>query len=114
MHGADAARTAEEVSRLLFGKGDPAALSASALDALSREVPFREVEPSVTVIDALVDLKLAASKSAARRLIEQGGVTVNSRRASSASEALGEPLVGGSFLVTKGARDFGLVRLTSR
>jgi tyrosyl-tRNA synthetase len=114
VHGADAARTAEEVSRLLFGKGDPAALSASALDALSREVPFREVESSVTVIDALVDLKLAASKSAARRLIEQGGVAINSRRASSPTEGLGEPLLGGYFLVKKGARDFGLVRLISR
>jgi len=114
VHGAEAARTAEEVSRLLFGKGDATALSPAALDALSREVPFREVEPSVTVVDALLELRLAASKSAARRLIEQGGVTVNSRRASSATESLGEPLAGGYFLVKKGARDFGLVRQISR
>ena len=114
VHGAEAATTAEEVSRLLFGKGDATALSPAALDALSREVPFREVEPSVTVVDALVDLKLAASKGAARRLIDQGGVSVNSRRASSPTEALGEPLAGGYFLVKKGARDFGLVRLISR
>jgi tyrosyl-tRNA synthetase len=111
VHGEEAARTAEEVSRLLFGKGDPSSLSPSALDALSHEVPFKEIEPSLTVIDALVDLKLAASKSAARRLIEQGGVSVNSRRAASPTEALGEPLGGGYFLVKKGARDFGLLRL---
>jgi tyrosyl-tRNA synthetase len=111
VHGAEAAGTAEEVSRLLFGKGDPSALSLSALDALSREVPFQEAAPSATVIDALIELKLAASKSAARRLIEQGGVSVNSRRTSSPTESLGEPLVGGYFLIKKGARDFGLVRL---
>ncbi len=114
VHGKEAARTAEEVSRLLFGKGDPSSLSPSALDALSREVPFKEVEPSLTVTDALVELKLAASKSAARRLIEQGGVSVNSRRVSSQTEALGEPLAGVYFLVKKGARDFGLVRLIGR
>jgi tyrosyl-tRNA synthetase len=111
VHGAEAARVAEEVSRLIFGKGDPASLSPAALAALSRELPFAEMSPAVTVVDVLVQLKLAASKGAARRLIEQGGVTINSRRAANAADALGEPLAGNYYLVRKGARDFGLVRL---
>jgi len=110
VHGPEAARVAEDVSRLIFGKGDPASLSPAALAALSREVPFVEMPRDTTLADALVVLKLAASKSAARRLIEQGGVSVNARRATSAADSLGEPLTGGYYLIKKGARDFGLIR----
>jgi tyrosyl-tRNA synthetase len=113
VHGADVAQVAEDVSRLLFGKGDPASLSAEALVALSREVPFAEEADAPTLVDALVQLKLAASKSAARRLIEQGGVSVNGRRIAAATDSLGEPLAGKYYLIKKGARDFGLLRITS-
>jgi tyrosyl-tRNA synthetase len=110
VHGPEAAGVAEDVSRLIFGKGDPASLSPAALAALSREVPFVEMPRDTALVDALVVLKLAASKSAARRLIEQGGVSVNARRATSAADSLGEPLTGGYYLIKKGARDFGLIR----
>jgi tyrosyl-tRNA synthetase len=110
VHGPEAARVAEDVSRLIFGKGDPASLSPAALAALSREVPFVEMPRDTALADALVVLKLAASKSAARRLIEQGGVSVNARRAANAADSLGEPLTGGYYLIKKGARDFGLIR----
>lgn len=111
VHGAELARVAEDVSRLLFGKGDPASLSFEALDALSREVPFAETKDTPSVVDALVELKLATSKSAARRLVEQGGVAVNGRRIASATDSLGEPLVGSYYLLKKGGRDFGLLRV---
>jgi tyrosyl-tRNA synthetase len=114
VHGADAARVAEDVSRLLFQKGDPRSMSSAGLDALSREVPFAEMSGDVTAVDALVELKLAASKSAARRLIEQGGVAVNGDRVSSATDPMGEPLAGGYYLIKKGARDFGLVKFAPR
>ena len=110
VHGADAASVAEDVSRLLFGKGDPRSLSPAGLVALSREVPFAQMSGDVSVIDALAQLKLAASKSAARRLIEQGGVAVNGQRVASATDPMGEALPGGYYLIKKGARDHGLVR----
>ena len=110
VHGAEAASIAEDVSRALFGKGDPQSLSPAGLAALAREVPFAQMSGDVSVIDALVELKLASSKSAARRLIEQGGVAVNGQRAGSATDPMGEPLPGGYYLIKKGARDHGLVR----
>lgn len=113
VHGAEVARVAEDVSRLLFGKGDPASLSPEALDALSREVPFTETSDTPPVVDALVQLGLAASKSAARRLVEQGGVAINGRRIGTATDSLGEPLGGGYYLLKKGGRDFGLLRVAS-
>jgi tyrosyl-tRNA synthetase len=114
VHGADPARIAEDVSKLLFAKGDPASLSDKALDALSREVPFAEVAGFDNVIDGLVELKLVASKGAARRLIEQGGVSVNGRRVASVGEAPGEPLREAYYLLKKGARDYGLIKSVAR
>jgi tyrosyl-tRNA synthetase len=113
VHGEEPARIAEEVSRLLFAKGDPASLSAQALAALSREVPFAEVANLDNVVDALVALGLVASKGAARRLVEQGGASVNGRRIGSTTDSLGEPLADGYYLVRKGAKDYGLVKVLS-
>jgi tyrosyl-tRNA synthetase len=94
VHGSEAAKIAEEVSGLLFAKGDPASLSNDALDALSNEVPFAELPELTSAVDALVALGLAASKGAARRLVEQGGASINGRRVS-VSDPVGEPLSGG-------------------
>ncbi len=110
VHGAEAARVAEEVSRVLFGKADPTKLSESVLRALSEEVPFAESRDTPGLLDALVTLKLAASKSAARRLVEQGGVYLNGQRASSDTDlAAAKPLAGRYHLLRKGTRDYGLL-----
>jgi tyrosyl-tRNA synthetase len=121
VHGADAARTATEVSALLFGKGEASELSAGALRALAAEVPFVELEGgaaegeggSLDVLELFVATKLAASKGAARRLLEQGGLNVNGKRlgASDRTIAREELLPGGHLLLRKGAREYALVRV---
>jgi len=111
VHGDDAARVAEEVSRVLFGKADPTSLTEPVLRALSEEVPFAESSETPSLLDALVTLKLAASKSAARRLVEQGGVYVNGQRAAVETDLSStKPLAGKYHLLRKGARDYGLIR----
>ena len=111
VHDADAARVAEEVSRVLFGKADPSTLTEPVLRALSDEVPFAEMNETPGLLDALVTLKLAASKGAARRVVEQGGVYLNGQRAAvSTTLAETQPLAGGYHLLRKGARDYGLIR----
>ena len=111
VHGEEAARVAEEVSGVLFGKTDPTSLAEPVLRAMSEEVPFAEARETPGLLDALVTLKLAASKSAARRLVEQGGVTLNGERAAADTDlASTKPLAGGYHLLRKGARDYGLIR----
>jgi tyrosyl-tRNA synthetase len=111
VHGDDAARVAEEVSRVLFGKAEPTSLTEPVLRALSEEVPFAEAPEAPALLDALVTLKLAASKSAARRLVEQGGVYLNGQRVNAEADlATTKPLPGGYHLLRKGARDYGLIR----
>ncbi|MBC7844602.1 MAG: tyrosine--tRNA ligase [Gemmatimonadaceae bacterium] len=117
IHGAEAAQTAAEMSTLLFAKGDPGALSASALAALAREVPSASVERT-EVFDTLtlfVTAGLTASKGEARRLLQQGGLSVNGAKLSAddASLAAERLLRGQYFLLRKGARDYALISVAS-
>jgi tyrosyl-tRNA synthetase len=119
VHGADAARVAQEVSRLLFAKGDPRALSGDALAALAGEVPFAEApEPgegigALDVAELFVTAGLVKSKGEARRLLDQGGLTVSGRKLSAAERTVTREdlLAGGHLLLRKGARDYALVKV---
>ncbi|HEX6315600.1 MAG TPA: tyrosine--tRNA ligase [Gemmatimonadaceae bacterium] len=120
VHGEEAAKLARDVSRLLFDrKADPRALGAAALGVLRDEIPFRRMSPGpdgqVSVLDMLVETGLVKSKGEARRQLQQGAVSVNGRRlgAEEQSVSLGEALAGAFFLIRKGARDIGLVEVSS-
>lgn len=118
VHGEDAARVAREVSALLFEKADAATLSDGALHALRAEIPFAMyapiAEPSIDLVDVftcLVQLKLASSRGNAKKLVEQGGVSVNGSKVTipSAYYPKDSLLRGRYMLIKKGARDFGLI-----
>jgi len=112
VHGEEAARVAEEVSGILFGKSDLTGLSEKVLRALSREVPFVEANVTPTILDALVLLKLAASKGAGRRLLQQGGIYLNGNRIADNEDLTTTAMLpGGHYLLRKGARDYGLLRV---
>ncbi|MBI3972229.1 MAG: tyrosine--tRNA ligase [Chloroflexi bacterium] len=82
VHGENEARRARAASRALFGGA-----TADDLDALAESgaVPTVELdaalfERGISAVDLLVATGLAASKAAARRLIEQGGAYLNGER----------------------------------
>jgi len=70
-HGTDAARAAESAAAALFGSG-----------ANSENVPSFELEMKspMQVLDFLCAVKLFDSKSEARRMVEQGGIQINSEK----------------------------------
>ncbi len=122
VHGAEAARVAQEVSALLFEKADPHALSEGALAALRLEIPFATyaaaadgpaLSDGIDVYECLTALGVAASRGAAKRLLEQGGVSINGTKLSAADRLIGADrlLRGRHLLVKKGAREFGLVQV---
>ena len=127
VHGPEAARVAAEVSGVLFGGTDPGSLSLQALEALRAEIPFVDtsqpaggdgaMQPDesgrVDALELFAVAKLAPSKGAARRLLEQGGLNVNGRRLTVAERWVerDDRLAGGYLLLRKGARDYGLVRI---
>jgi tyrosyl-tRNA synthetase len=119
VHGRDALKAAEEVSQLLFGKGDPRSLSREALGQLEQEIPTFELTKGAPdnfdVIEAVSAGKdaLFKSKSEARRALEQGGLYISGERVAPDRAALppGLLLHGRYLLVRKGARSYGLVRV---
>src|SRR5690606_23313450 len=94
VHGQTQARVSQEISALLFGGRDPAALSTDALVALRNEIPFAEIVNNVGLDEAetvapdvaadihslLVASGLCASRGEAKKLLKQGGVYVNGMR----------------------------------
>ncbi|MEX0908448.1 MAG: tyrosine--tRNA ligase, partial [Gemmatimonadaceae bacterium] len=114
VHGVEAARIAEEVSSVLFGKRDATELSLPVIEALSREIPFSEIAASDagSLADLVARSGLAPSKGAARRLLDQGGVYVNGARATVDLDLSSvTPLPGNHLLLRKGGRQYALLRL---
>ena len=65
-----------------------------------------------TLVDAVIAAGLATSKGEARRLIDQGGISVNGSPATDATAAITTfaPLADGSLLIRKGRREHRILR----
>lgn len=116
VHGADAARVAEEVSGILFGRGEPTSFSADVLDALAAEVPSASASrgEAPSALDLFVRAGLTKSKGETRRLAEQGGAYVNGARIDATTQTASlAPLAGGYLLLRKGARSYAVVRISA-
>jgi tyrosyl-tRNA synthetase len=90
VHGRAVADEAQAAARAAFGGGtggDQSALPTVALTAA-------RLQAGLKLVDLLAESGLAASKSAARRLIEQGGVRVGDRKITSVEDVLGAGEVG--------------------
>ena len=73
-HGEAAARAAEQAAQAMFGGDGDAATMPQTVVAQNR------LDTGVLAVDLLVETGLAASKGAARRLIQQGGASLNGMR----------------------------------
>jgi tyrosyl-tRNA synthetase len=118
VHGQEAARAAQEVSALLFERADPASLSDAALTALRSEIRFADYAPvaqpamdEVDVLHALQLLGIADSRGAAKRLLEQGGISVNGEKLAQPTVHHDRLLRGRYLLIRKGQREFGLLHV---
>jgi tyrosyl-tRNA synthetase len=124
VHGKAALEAAEQVSTFFFGGLDPRELTDEAFGILRAEAPYAEVESSAIASDAdaaqfdafklLTASGLAASNGAAKRLLEQGGVSVNKRKIGAAERVVDRAdalLRGGHIVVGKGKRDFAVLKV---
>jgi tyrosyl-tRNA synthetase len=120
VHGAEDVTRAEHASRVLFGE-DIATLSADQVlavfgDVSSSTVPEASFDgDGLALVDLLADsqVKLAPSKSEARRLVTSGGVYVNNRRIVDPQARLtrDQAIDGRLFVLRKGQKQNHLVRL---
>lgn len=82
VHGAENTAAVELASRALFGRGDLDELDPATLGAALREAGVVEVHAGEqpTIVDLLVSSGLCESKGAARRVLKEGGASVNNRK----------------------------------
>jgi tyrosyl-tRNA synthetase len=112
IHGNDMAGVAGEVSRVVFDKRrNPATIANAVYDALMTWIPSAAY-PGAHELDVLALLEDAfkLSRSAGRKLVQQGAVSVNGEKLP--PDALTVPrdkaVRGRWFLVRKGGRDIAL------
>jgi tyrosyl-tRNA synthetase len=109
VHGDEAAAVAQRAAQAAFGAGS----------GDSDEVPTFVVSPAemaagYKIVDLLAAAGLAASKSAARRLVAQGGVRVGERKVDSVDDVLGANDVSeaGSVLLHAGKKHLRRIRIS--
>jgi tyrosyl-tRNA synthetase len=108
---------ATEATRLCHGETAAAEAAATAARAFSggaaEGLPTFTLEhEAISVVDVIVALGMAASKSEARRLIEQGGVKLNDRPvpAPTVHVTVADLESGGTARISVGKKRHGLIR----
>jgi len=116
VHGAPATAAVQAASEALFGKGDPAALDARTLHDATAELPGGEVAPGDSIVDALVATGLVDSRNAARRVIGDGGASVNNVKVSDPEAVLTDAdfLHGQVALVRRGRKSLAAARRSAQ
>jgi tyrosyl-tRNA synthetase len=107
VHGAAAAGEADHAASSAFG-------GAGASDASVPTYEVTEPDGAIKVVDLLAAAGLAASKSAARRLVEQGGVRVGDRKVASIDEVVRATDVGDGTLLHAGKKNIRRIVFAQR
>ena len=115
LHGADATKVVAEASRIVFDKKvDAASISDDVFATLAREIPSARVPAGagLSVLDVL-EQAFAQSRSAGRKLLQQGAVTVNGAKlgADDVTVPASQAVRGRWYVVRKGGRDVAVAEL---
>jgi tyrosyl-tRNA synthetase len=101
VHGEEEANKAQAAAKALFGAG------AVSADMPSTEIAEADFGEGMTIVDIMVKCKLTSSKGEARRLVDQGGVTVNDVKVESPMQIFtAEDVKKGDFVIKKGKKTF--------
>lgn len=102
VHGVEEAKKAQEAAKALFVSGGVAG------SVPTYTYPKETLDAGVDIVSILVDTKLAPTRSEARRLVKQGGVTVNDVKVPSFDSVYGSKDFNDSeaFMVKKGKKGF--------
>ena len=110
-------KLAYELTKLVHGEEEAekclkAAKQIFAGSGISENMPTTKLEASdfsggsILIIDLLVKSGLAPSKSEAKRLIKDGGITVADKKAASFDEALVREAFDGGLIIKKGKKTY--------
>jgi tyrosyl-tRNA synthetase len=116
VHSPDIAVRVEEAARALFGQGDLATLDEATLASALAELPRTRIESGdeiPTWVDLLAATGVVDSKSAARRIVKEGGAYLNNEKVVGEDFQLQRTdfLCGKYAVLRKGKRDLAAVEL---
>ena len=101
VHGKEEADKAKATAAALFsGEGDDSNMPTTVLTA------DMVGEDGIGIIDLLVACKLASSRGEARRLVEQGGISVNGEKVANVNHKVSAALISESVKIKKGKKVF--------
>jgi tyrosyl-tRNA synthetase len=118
IHGTEMAGQVEDAARALFGQGEISDLALNTLDSALAQLPKTQVkkgEPFPSWVDLLAATGVVDSKSAARRIVKEGGAYLNNKKVESEdfTPSKDDLLHGKYLLLRKGKRDLAAVEVIS-
>lgn len=116
IHGAGMTQKVEAAAKALFGQGEISELDLPTLDAALGQLPRTTVkkgDPFPSWIELLVATGVVDSKSAARRILKEGGAYLNNKRVENEdfTPTKSDLLQGKYLLLRKGKRDLAAVEI---
>ena len=116
VHSPAERQAATDAAAALFGRAELASLPEATVAAVCEELGAHRLDVGTelpTVVDLLAASGVVASKSAARRAIEEGGAYLNNEKVTNPdARVLGDQLLHGRYVVTRrGKRTVGAVEL---
>ena len=116
IHGQQMAKSVEEAAKALFGQGEIADLDLKTLDSALSQLPkttIKKGDPYPSWVDLLAATGVVDSKSAARRIVKEGGGYLNNKKVESEdfTPSKNDLLHGKYLLLRKGKRDLAAVEI---
>ncbi|HOQ00013.1 MAG TPA: tyrosine--tRNA ligase [Acetivibrio clariflavus] len=106
IHGEEEAIKAQSAAEALFGKG------VSSENMPTTEISFEEIGSGINVIDILLKAKLIPSKTEGRRLIEQGGISINDEKIAKIDHVVKEEdFKNDEIIIRKGKKVYHRVKI---
>ena len=117
LHGADQAQKVEVAAKALFGQGEIRDLDIETLKSALAELPKASINKAAEIpswVDLVTSSGVVESKSAARRVIKEGGAYLNNEKITGEDfTPKSSDLLHGQFLLLrKGKRDLVAVEIT--
>jgi len=118
IHGESTTQKVENAAKALFGQAEIRELDLDTLQSALTELPratIKKGEPFPTWVDLISSSGVVESKSAARRVVKEGGAYLNNEKISGEEFAPSQSdLLHGRFMVLrKGKRDLAAVEIVS-
>jgi tyrosyl-tRNA synthetase len=116
IHGQVMAKSVEEAAKALFGQAEIGDLDLKTLDSAFSQLPkttIKKGDPYPTWVDLLAATGVVESKSAARRIVKEGGGYLNNKKVESEdfTPSKADLLHGKYLLLRKGKRDLAAVEV---